>query len=193
MVSLIDRSIGFAVKAHSGQKRKIGPLPYIVHPFGVAMILARMDCNETIIAAALLHDVVEDTKTSLDDVRKSFGDDVAEIVAGCTELPKKDYSWEERKREMIKRLRDASLPVKLVAAADKYHNLSHTLHNHRKKKRGFWEFFGRGKGQQAWYYRTVTESLMANVPDPNQYPIFGMLRLVVDQTFEDIPSEPPGN
>jgi len=192
MVSLVDKAIGFAVKAHAGQKRKIGPLPYIVHPFGVAMILARMDCNETIIIAALLHDVVEDTKKSLDDVRKKFGDDVAEIVAGCTELPKKDYQWEERKREMIKRLLDASLPVKLVAAADKYHNLSHTLHNRRKKKHGIWQSFGRGKGQQAWYYRNVTESLVANVPDPEQYPIFGLLRLVVDETFEGIDSEPPG-
>lgn len=191
MVSLVDKAIGFAVKAHAGQKRKIGPLPYIVHPFGVAMILARMDCNDTIVTAALLHDVVEDTNKSLADVRKKFGNEVAEIVAGCTELPKKNFQWEDRKREMITRLRDASLPIKLVAAADKYHNLSHTLHNRSNKKHGIWQSFGRGKEQQAWYYRTVTDSLISNVPDPDRYPIFAMLRSVVEQTFEGIDSEPP--
>lgn len=191
MLSQVDKAIGFAAKAHKGQKRKIGPLPYIVHPFGVAMILAKMGCEDAIIIAGLLHDVVEDTKKTLDDVRETFGEEVANIVAGCTELPKKDYEWAERKRDMIHKLRDASLAVKLVAAADKYHNLSHTLYNRRNKKIDLWKHFGQGKGQQAWYYRTVTDSLVANVPNFEEYSIFKDLRLVVDQTFEGIKSEPP--
>jgi (p)ppGpp synthase/HD superfamily hydrolase len=191
MLSQVDRAIGFAAKAHEGQKRKIGPLPYIVHPFGVAMILARLGCDEPIVIAGLLHDVVEDTNKSLDDIREEFGEEVAVIVQGCTELPKRKYEWEERKRDMIAKLRDASLGIKLVAAADKYHNLSHTLYNRRNKRIDLWKHFGRGKNNQAWYYRTVTESLVANVREPEQYPIFEMLRTVVEETFKGIASEEP--
>ena len=101
MIDLVDRAIGFAARAHQGQQRKTGDVPYIAHPVAVAMILQRMDCAETIVAAGLLHDVVEDTSVTLKDVRRHFGDEVAEIVAGCTELPKNRNRWETRKLFMI--------------------------------------------------------------------------------------------
>jgi (p)ppGpp synthase/HD superfamily hydrolase len=191
MIDLTDRAIGFAARAHKGQKRKIGDIPYIAHPVAVAMMLQRMGCDETTVAAGLLHDVVEDTSVSQEDVRRHFGDEVAEIVAGCTEPPKKRNRWETRKLAMIESLRDASLAVKLVAAADKYHNLRHTLHNERLKGASIWKRFGRGKEQQAWYYRAVLDSLLTNISEPERYPVFGQLSDIIDELFDDVIARPP--
>ena len=191
MISLVDRAIGFAAMAHEGQHRKSGSVPYIAHPVGVAMILLQMGCDETIVAAGLLHDIVEDTTVTLEEVRQRFGDDVADIVAACTEPPKKTVDWESRKLHMINSLRDAPLQAKLVAAADKYHNLSHTLHNELKHGPKAWKRFGRGKRQQAWYYRTVSESIVANVPHPEQHPIFKQLDLIINDLFAGVTSLPP--
>ncbi len=186
MVSLIDKAIGFAAAAHDGQKRKIGSLPYIAHPVGVAMILMEMGCDESIVVAGLLHDVVEDTGVTLAEIRQEFGGEVADIVKGCTEPPKKKYNWLERKKYMIASLRDASLPVKLVMAADKYHNLSHTLHNAQKKKKGVWQSFGKGKRYQAWYYRAVASSITEDIPDIDEFPIFNKLLAIIDELFAGI-------
>ena len=191
MIDSVDRAIGFAARAHEGQQRKIGDVPYIAHPVAVAMLLQRMGCDETIVAAGLLHDTVEDTRVTLDEIRQQFGDEVAEIVAGCTELPKRKYKWETRKLQMIATLQDASLAVKLVAAADKYHNLSHTLYNERTYGPKVWRRFGRGKEQQAWYYRSVLESLLANTVQPENYPIFSMLAEVIDELFDGVEPQPP--
>ena len=193
MVSMIDKAIGFAAAAHDGQKRKIGSLPYIAHPVGVAMILMEMGCEESIVAAGLLHDVVEDTDVTLAEIRQQFGGKVADIVRGCTEPPKKKYTWLERKQYMISALRDASLPVKIVMAADKYHNLSHTLHNAQKIDKGVWQSFGKGKKYQAWYYRSVADSITENVPDMERFPIFNRLLAIIDELFNGVDAYVPND
>lgn len=192
MIDLVDRAIGFAARAHAGQQRKTGDVPYIAHPVAVAIILQRMGCKQEVVAAGLLHDTVEDTSITLDEIRLQFGDEVADIVAGCTELPKSKNRWETRKRHMIASLRDAPMAVKLVSAADKYHNLSHTLYNERMQGQSVWKNFGRGKEQQAWYYRSVLESLLTNTPQPERYPIFAMLAEVIDELFGGVIARPPG-
>jgi (p)ppGpp synthase/HD superfamily hydrolase len=187
---LIDRAIGVAARAHQGQYRKAGDVPYIAHPVAVAMILQEMGCDAAVVAAGLLHDVVEDSDVSLAELRRLFGDEIADIVACVTEPPQ-TMRWEKRKEQMIERLRQAPLPAKLVAAADKYHNLSHTLHNQQKRGTAVWARFGRGQEQQAWYYRQVTESILANVAEPERYPIFGLLAAIVEELFAGIPSRLP--
>lgn len=166
-------------------------MPFIAHPVGVALILQEMGCHETVVAAGLLHDIVEDTVVTPEEIRQNFGDEVADIVAGCTEPPKKRDNWESRKMHSIRMLTDAPMSVKLVAAADKYHNLSHTLQNLRSEGNSVWRRFGRGPEQQAWYYRTALVSILANVPDPESYPIFEQLSEVIDELFEEIPSVAP--
>lgn len=185
MYDLIDRAIGFAAQAHDGQRRKVGTVPYIAHPVAVAMLLQRLGCPETIIAAALLHDTVEDTNITLADIRLKFGDEVTAIVAGCTEIK---GPWEKRKETMIGALREAPLPVKLVAAADKYHNLIHLAHETDKMGAAVWQRFGRGRDKQAWYYHSMLQSVLANVADPDQYAIFGMLQRKVVEVFGPAPS-----
>jgi (p)ppGpp synthase/HD superfamily hydrolase len=191
MVTLVDKAIGFAARAHEGQRRKIGKVPYIAHPVAVGMILQQMGCDETVVAAGLLHETVEDTRGTLDDIRHDFGDEVAEIVAGCTEPSKKDANWGARKLQMIYALREAPLAVKLVTATDKYHNLVHTLYSRREMGEKIWKKFGGDKEQQAWYFRAALESVRANVPDEEKYPIFAQLEAVVDELFDGIPSRPP--
>lgn len=191
MFSLVDRAIGFAARAHDGQRRKTGNVPFIAHPVGVAMLLLEMGCSDEVVAAGLLHDTVEDTRVSIEDIRKEFGDEVAEIVAGVTEPPKKRENWESRKLHTIHSLRNASLSVKLVAAADKYHNLIHTIYTENHIGQSIWNRFGRGKEQQAWYYRSVYDSLIRNVDDLDRYPIFAKLESAIEELFAGIPSQAP--
>jgi (p)ppGpp synthase/HD superfamily hydrolase len=191
MIDLVDRAIEFAAKAHNGQVRKIGGAPYISHPAAVGMLLQRMGCEPAVVAAGLLHDTVEDTSITLELIRAKFGDEVASIVAGCTELPKPRNHWEARKLHMIASLRDASLAVKLVSAADKYHNLSHILYAEREQGPDIWKKFRRGKEQQAWYYRSVMGSLLANVEGLERYPLFAMLAELIDELFAGVTAQPP--
>lgn len=191
MLTLVDRAIGFAARAHEGQWRKTGRVPYIAHPFGVAMILQQMGCDEEVVAAGMLHDVVEDTTVTLDEIRQTFGDTVADIVEGCTEPTKRGIKWERRKQHMIDTLCEAPLTVKLVAAADKYHNVSHAIFTEKQVGSSMWKRFGRGKEEQAWYYRSVTRSISANVPNPERYPIFAKLAASVEELFDGIESKPP--
>jgi (p)ppGpp synthase/HD superfamily hydrolase len=107
------------------------------------MILQKMGCEETVIAAGLLHDTVEDTKVTMEDIRSNFGDEVADIVKGCTEPPKRKGNWENRKLHMISTVRVAPISVKLVVAADNYQNLSHTPQYYRSKGKAIWDRFGR--------------------------------------------------
>ena len=191
-ISLIDRAIGFAATAHRCQKRKTSKkMPYITHPFGVAIILQQMGCSETVVAAGLLHDTVEDTPVTIEQIRSKFGEEVASIVAGCTEPAKKNDNWEERKTHMIESLREASLEIKLVVAADKYHNLNLTLASSKTLSKDVWKPFGRPEKQQAWYYRNVYESILANLPSSEEYAIFKQLGKVINELFDGVASSPP--
>ena len=86
-MNVIEKAIGFAVKAHAGALRKGTNLPYILHPLEAASIAAQMTDDQEIIAATVLHDTVEDTETSAEDIRKEFGARVASLVSSNTENP----------------------------------------------------------------------------------------------------------
>ncbi|MBV5337765.1 MAG: bifunctional (p)ppGpp synthetase/guanosine-3',5'-bis(diphosphate) 3'-pyrophosphohydrolase, partial [Deltaproteobacteria bacterium] len=81
----INKALEFSAKAHLSQVRKGIDIPYITHPFAVGMILANAGCSEEIIVAGILHDTVEDTETTIEDIKAAFGEEVATIVAGCSE------------------------------------------------------------------------------------------------------------
>lgn len=186
MIGLLDKAIIFALRAHAGQQRKTGrDIPFIAHPFGVAMLLQGMGCAESVVVAGLLHDTVEDTDVTLADIEAEFGQEVARIVAYCTEPRGR---WETRKQVLIDSLRHAPLEAKLLAAADKYHNLSHMQHNLEKYGPSMWRNFSRDAAQQAWYYRAAVDSILQGVAEPDLYPIFGQLQRIIEQLFRDIPS-----
>src|SRR5438309_5224597 len=119
---MLDRAIEVAAKAHRNQVRKGTDIPYIAHPYAVGMMLAQAGCPDEVIAAGILHDTVEDTPLTLEEIRQEFGDKVASIVEGCSE-PDKSASWEVRKAHTLEYMRTAPWEVRVVACADKLYNL----------------------------------------------------------------------
>ncbi|HEY1367758.1 MAG TPA: RelA/SpoT family protein, partial [Gaiellaceae bacterium] len=123
---LLTRAFRFAAAAHEGQQRRSGE-DFIHHPFGVALICAELGLDDQTIAAALLHDVVEDTETDLDDVRSEFGDEVARLVDGVTKLTRVHFqSREQAEAENYRKLIVAMAEderVILIKLADRLHNL----------------------------------------------------------------------
>src|SRR5438067_13682683 len=123
---LITRAFRFAAHAHDGQQRRSGE-DFVLHPWGAAKICAQLRLDDETIAAALLHDVVEDTATDIDDVRDEFGDDVAKLVEGVTKLTRvtfqsREQAEAENYRKMI--LAMAQDPrVILIKLADRLHNM----------------------------------------------------------------------
>jgi (p)ppGpp synthase/HD superfamily hydrolase len=189
MIALLDRAIIFALRAHDGQWRKTGKqVPFVAHPFAVALILQGMGCDETVVAAALLHDTVEDSNATLADIEAEFGPEVRGIVAACTEPRGR---WETRKLQLLANIRTAPIEAKLVAAADKYHNLRHMQHSVEKRGEQAWSRFSRGSGQQAWYYREMLASVRAGVQQPEQYPVIVALEAIIATLFAGIPSVSP--
>ncbi|HEY2556339.1 MAG TPA: bifunctional (p)ppGpp synthetase/guanosine-3',5'-bis(diphosphate) 3'-pyrophosphohydrolase, partial [Diaminobutyricibacter sp.] len=122
-LSLVERAYAVAEKAHSGQKRRSGE-PYITHPVAVAQILADLGIGAKTIAAALLHDTVEDTEYTLDELRDAFGDEIAMLVDGVTKLDKVKYgdsAQAETVRKMIVAM-SKDIRVLIIKLADRLHN-----------------------------------------------------------------------
>ncbi|WP_373231764.1 HD domain-containing protein [Cohnella sp.] len=157
-MTLIDQAIEFAAKAHRGQKRKGTKIPYISHPYAVGMILQQAGCEEEIIISGILHDTLEDTKTTEEELLTLFGPAVLEIVKGCSE-PDKGASWEERKQHTLDDLKDAPMSVRQVACADKLHNIRSIKSDLAKIGEEAWTRFKRGSESQRWYYTGLVESL----------------------------------
>jgi len=125
-VKLIERAHAFAAESHADQRRASGEL-FIEHPLEVALILADLHLDDTTIAAALLHDVVEDTDMSLDDVEERFGKEVAQLIDGVTKLDKVTFeSKEAHQAETIRKMIIAmarDIRVLLIKLADRLHNM----------------------------------------------------------------------
>ena len=125
-VSLIRKAWDFCVQHHSGQKRASGE-PYIIHPLEVAEVLAEMKLDSTAIAAALLHDAVEDTPATSEEIAAGFGDQVAHIVEGVTKIDKIQFAnREDRQAENVRKMLLAMVSdvrVVLIKLADRLHNM----------------------------------------------------------------------
>lgn len=127
-MDLLEEAIIYSTIMHQGKKRKINNTPYILHPLEVAQILSSMTDDQEIIAAGVLHDIVEDTDGTLKEIKKRFGERVAMLVNSETEeqFPGEDRAstWQKRKElslEMLKRSTD--IGVKMLWLADKLSNM----------------------------------------------------------------------
>ncbi|MCH6269109.1 HD domain-containing protein [Bacillus sp. FJAT-50051] len=114
--------------------------------------------RDEVVAAGILHDTDEDTDYKLKDIKHDFGEEIAEIVAGCSE-PDKSLSWEDRKEHTIEFLKNASSDIRAVACADKLHNIRSIIKDYEQDGDEVWQRFNRGKEQQEWYYTNLVESL----------------------------------
>ena len=169
----VEKALMFAAKAHQGQKRKNGTIPYILHPCEAASIAATITDDPEIIAGVLLHDTVEDTDTSLEDIRREFGDRVASIVSGDTEtaddsIPR-DQSWMARKKSSLESLKTAGMDIKILWMSDKLSNMRSFCMMHYREGDAMWEHFNqKDKAIQEWYYRCIAEYL-SDLRDTDAY------------------------
>lgn len=179
---LLDSALIFAARAHAGQVRKGSDVPYIVHPVGVMLTLRQAgETDPEILAAALLHDTLEDAGVTVEALAERFGQRVAGIVAGSSEPFSRDEPWETRKQHTIAYLRTAPRAVQLVAAADKLHNITSMVHDQAELGDQFWSRFNRGRPQIAWYYRSIAASLQAG--GLRGHPLVQALAATVDEFF----------
>jgi len=173
--TLVEKAARVATVAHSGQVRKSDSSPYVVHPFMCAVKLLKYGCSEEVVAAALVHDVLEDTEMSESELREVLGDSVVDMVVCLSE--KKDLLWEERKKGYVEMVRSASEEVKLVSLADKVHNMESVLFTHEKKGEAIWDAFNRGKEQKLWF----EELCLQMFKDTLDHPLVGEYEKLVER------------
>ena len=162
--TFLDKAIEFAVKAHANSERRGKGFPYIVHPLEAMSIVASMTPDQGLLAAAALHDTVEDTGVSIDDIRGEFGDRVADIVKAesdvFTEGLSEEASWHDRKKAAIDRLAAAPLEAKMVAMGDKLSNMRAIWRDYQEKGDELWKIFhAKDKSDHEWHYRGLAASL----------------------------------
>lgn len=165
MMNKIEEAIIYATVMHQGKVRKLGNTPYILHPLEVAQILSAMTNDQDVITAGILHDIVEDTDGTLEEIEKRFGERVAFLVSSESENDypgeSKDASWKRRKEESLKVLKNTDdQGVRMLWLADKLANIRSLAGGYSEYGEQLWEsFHQRDPEMQHWYYQTVAEQL----------------------------------
>ncbi|XKT74505.1 MAG: HD domain-containing protein [Patescibacteria group bacterium UBA2163] len=149
MMNLIDTAARIAALAHRQQVRKQEDVPYIMHPVAVALSLAQHGFSDEVVAAALVHDVLEDTDFPESELRTQLGDEVLRIVHAASNDD--SLSWEEKKLKYIETVREGGEAVWAVAIADKIHNAKDLLASYEKQGAAVWTHFKRGKDKKMWF------------------------------------------
>ncbi len=164
-MTIFDEAIKLAVSAHSGQTRKTDTVPYIIHPMEAAVIAGSVTDDLDVLAAAVLHDAVEDTSISLDEIASKLGERVAQLVAAESE-DKRDgrppeETWKLRKEETLAELaKTTDRDVKILWLADKLSNLRSIQRALAKEGQAAWQrFHQHDPREQGWYYRSVADLL----------------------------------
>ena len=157
---LLRRAFEFALAAHDGQVRKGHRAPFISHPMAVSALVMEHGGDFETGAAALLHDTVEDTDTTAEDLERAFGPRIATIVLECTDsLEPCPTDWRERKARFIGCLPGVDPSARLVIAADKLHNARDVVRSQRERGDDAFQPFQGRKGGTIWYYRTALSAL----------------------------------
>jgi guanosine-3',5'-bis(diphosphate) 3'-pyrophosphohydrolase len=163
----LERTLRWSALCHLGQTRKGSDIPYFEHAAAVALILDRAGFDEDVVIAGLLHDVVEDTAATLEDVGERFGPDVSEIVRHCSEIKLdaegRKRPWIDRKRDHLAALAGASTAVWAVILADKHHNLT-CIDLDLEEGHPVWSQFNAERSQVLWYYRATIDAAPRDDP-----------------------------
>lgn len=163
-MNLVEKALIFATHAHEGQTRKDERTPYILHPVEVASIASSLTEDEEVLAACILHDTIEDTDTTEEDILREFGAKVCELVAGDTEeeaegVPR-EVSWYSRKEKSLKKLMNSDRNVKILWLSDKLSNMRSFYRMYCAQGSAMWQKFNQKDPKvQAWYYRTIADLL----------------------------------
>ena len=172
-MNIVEKALHFATDAHSGQVRKSGTTPYILHPVEAASIAATITDDPEILAAVILHDTVEDTDVTIEDIRREFGDRVADIVSGDTEEAddqlSREESWMERKKSSLAVLAGSNRDVKIMWLSDKLSNMRSFCRLYWNEGDEMWRHFHQQDIRiQEWYYRSIADAL-AELRDTDAY------------------------
>ena len=152
---MIFAALRFAGDAHSGQFRKGTRVPYLIHPLNVAKILLDHGCSDELAVAALLHDTVEDTEVTVEQIRANFGDGVARLVEFATD-PDSLWTWEARKEHTLELLARGETPALLLSLADKLDNIRSIRYDLELCGEKAWARFKRPRVKQRWYYESLS-------------------------------------
>ena len=162
-MELVSEAVAFAVKAHDKMRRKKSEAPYILHPMEAAVIVGTMSDDQNLIAAAALHDVVEDAGITIEEVEERFGKRVRELVESETEdkradLPPSD-TWRIRKEESLTVLKNTDdIGVLMVWLGDKLANMRSIYRDWKIEGDAMWQRFNqKDVNEQAWYYRSIVK------------------------------------
>ncbi|MBR0406261.1 MAG: HD domain-containing protein [Eggerthellaceae bacterium] len=172
---LLNEAVEFAAQKHAGQLRKGSNLPYIVHPMEVAAICASLTEDEEVLAAAVLHDVIENAGVTVEEIKARFSERVAAIVAGDSEDKRENLppaeTWKIRKMENIEHIKSASNPgVRIVCLGDKLSNIRSIQRDFERLGDGLWQRFNqKDPAEHAWYYSTIAEVLRKELSDTDAW------------------------
>ncbi len=162
-MELVSEAIVFAAKAHDGMRRKKSQAPYILHPMEAAVIVGTMTDDQNLIAAAALHDVVEDAGITLEEIKEKFGQRVWELVRSETEDKREELppaqTWRVRKEESLAVLKNAEdIAVLMVWLGDKLANMRSIYRDFKVEGVQMWQRFNqKDVNEQAWYYRSIVK------------------------------------
>ncbi|MBQ2221819.1 MAG: HD domain-containing protein [Bacteroidales bacterium] len=181
---LVDRAILFAVKAHSGTERRGKGFPYVIHPMEAMAIVATITPDPELLAAAALHDTVEDTDITLDVLRAEFGERVAKLVADesdvFTEGKSEEETWHQRKKAAIDRLARAPHDAKIVALGDKLSNMRAIARDYAAQGDALWNIFhAKDPKDHEWHYRGLADALR----ELQDTPAFQEFEQLINQVF----------
>lgn len=186
---LLDRAIIFAVNAHHNTERRGKGFPYIVHPLEAVEIVATITPDQELLAAAALHDVIEDTDVTLDQLRAEFGDRIADLVHSESDQvngelfngENEEETWHARKQAAIDRLAAAPHDAKIVAMGDKLSNMRAIARDYKLKGDALWSIFHvKDKASHEWHYRGLAASL---APLSNTFAYQEFIKLI-DEVFK---------
>ena len=163
MMGILEKAILFAIERHAGMVRKGTDVPYIVHPLEAVSIAAGITSDPEVLSAAVLHDVVEDTPATIEEIETAFGKRIARLVAADSEdkmpnIPASE-SWKIRKEATIKALQSASLDEKIIVLSDKLSNIRAIYRDYVKMSDEIWNRFNqKDKKMHEWYYRAIADN-----------------------------------
>lgn len=167
----IKKAIQFAARKHHGHLRisnTDGPLPYVTHLFSTALLVAEGGAHDDVVTAALLHDTLEDTETTREEIVVAFNERVALLVESVSEVVEEDgkkLEWKEYKTNYLKLLERADLDALVIALADKIDNVESRIEEYEKEGATFFTHWRQPNESYLWFYGEALRIAQARLPD----------------------------
>jgi (p)ppGpp synthase/HD superfamily hydrolase len=165
--NIVERAVSLAADKHKNHTRKEGGLLYISHLVSVALILQKYNFDENVIAAGLLHDTLEDTETTQEEILENFGQVILDLILQVTNDD--TLSWKEKKQKYVDTVKVASTGAQAIALADKMHNMKSLLSNLEELgPEKVWSFFNASKEDKLWFEGACLQMFQETFSGPSE-------------------------